>query len=281
MWAVVSATGGVRISGNFQNLFEPRESKPYHPAVAAEVYSMNVKLLAIALVASLSSCTHPLDILGEGDILSASGDNDCLRENLPCKAIALGDYIETYSAVPRPGHEFVSWEGCPTSTAECAFDVPGDIVLQFWFKTALPLVAKFAPECPDAPATSFGAIRSEIFNGRGCTAGGCHSAGSARGGLNLSNSVAYDNIVGVKASSSALNWVEPGDADSSYLYRKVAAKTNPGSFSISGNPMPLSGGALSQNELSALALWINAGAPRTGRADEFKELEQLLGLCDI
>jgi hypothetical protein len=241
---------------------------------------VNAKILLIGLVACLYGCTHPLDIFGEGDILSASGNNDCLVENLPCKAVAIGEYVETYSAVARPGHEFVGWEGCISPVGkQCSFNVPGNFVVEFWFKTAPPLVARFAPECADAPASSFAAIRSEIFNDKGCTAGGCHGGGSARGGLDLRNSVAYDNIVGVKATGSSLQLVEPGSARNSYLYRKVAAKTNPGSFSISGSPMPVGGGALSKRELAALALWIDTGAPRTGRADELRQVEQLLGLC--
>jgi hypothetical protein len=242
---------------------------------------MNAKLLLVFFVVGLCGCTHPLDILGEGDILSSSGDNDCLLENSPCEAVALGDYVETYTAVARPGHEFVGWEGCfaPDNT-QCNHNVPADVVLQFWFETAPPLVAKFAPECEQAPPNSFAAIRDVIFTEKGCSASGCHSGSSPQAGLNLSNSVAYENIVDVNASSSPLLRVLPGDASSSYLYRKVSAKTNPGSFPISGSPMPRNSLVLSDDELAALELWINAGAPRSGRADEFKQVEQLLGLCD-
>jgi hypothetical protein len=242
---------------------------------------MNAKVLLVFFVVGLYGCTHPLDIVGEGDILSSSGDNDCLLENLPCEAIAGGDYLETYTAVARPGHEFVGWEGCISSdNTLCSFDVPEDIVVQFWFETAPPLVAKFAPECSQAPADSFAAIGDVIFTGKGCSAGGCHSGSAPQAGMNLSSNVAYGNIVNVNSRTSSLQRVLPGDASSSYLFRKVSAKTNPGSFPISGSPMPRNNRVLSNDELAALELWINAGAPQFGRADEFKQVEQLLGLCD-
>lgn len=53
-----------------------------------------------------------------------------------------------------------------------------------------------------------------------------------------------------------------------------------GSFQISGNPMPLAVTALSADQLAALALWIDAGAPQFGRAGELNEIERLLGLCN-
>ena len=99
--------------------------------------------------------------------------------------------------------------------------------------------------------------------------------------MNLSTGNAYANIVNVDAQTGGgLKRVLPGDANNSYLYHKVSAKSNPGSFQISGSPMPLVGSALSDNQLKALGVWINAGAPHTGRATELREVEQLLGLCE-
>lgn len=238
---------------------------------------------AVTMLLSICGCTHPIDIIGQGDIRSASGDNDCLFEDLPCKAVAVDEYVETYSPIPRSGYTFVGWDNCffTPESENCVFDIPAEAVHKNWFKTMPPLVAKFAPICEAAPADSFAAIQIVIFNGKGCASGGCHSSGSQAGGLDLSNGNSYQDIFNVTAQSGGgLKLVLPEDADNSYLYRKVSAKTDPGSFNISGSPMPLGGTALSGDQLAALAVWIDAGAPQFGRADELNEVEQLLGLCN-
>ena len=161
------------------------------------------------------------------------------------------------------------------------FDIDADTVFDNWGKTMPALVARFAPMCETAPATSFAAIQMVIFNGKGCSSGGCHAGSRPAGSMNLSSGSAYDAIVNITAQGGGgLKRVLPGDAESSYLYRKVSARTNPGSFSINGSPMPLAGSALSADQLAALSLWIEAGATESGRADEMNEVERLLGLCN-
>jgi len=230
---------------------------------------------------ALAACTHPLDIVGQGDIRSASGDNDCLLEEAPCEVVAVDAYAETYSAQPRSGYIFAGWDNCPEAQDDnCLIDVPAEVVHDNWGKTAPTLIARFALDCSAAPASSFAAIQTAIFNGKGCSSGGCHSGGRPQAGLNLSSGSSYASIVNVTAQSGGgLKRVLPGSAQDSYLYRKVAARTNPGSFRISGSPMPLVGSPLSVDQLAALALWIDAGAPQTGRVGELNEVEQLLGLC--
>jgi mono/diheme cytochrome c family protein len=239
-------------------------------------------LTATLLAFAIAGCTHPIDIIGEGDIRSASGDNDCLLEELPCEAVAVNEYVETYSPQARPGFTFVGWENCPSPEGDnCAFDVSAEVVHDNWNKTVPALVAKFAPVCEAAPADSFAAIQTVIFDGRGCSSSSCHRSPGAAAATDLSSGNAYNSIVDVTArSGGGLKRVLPGDADNSYLYRKVAVKTTPGSFSVSGSPMPLNSSVLSSDELAALAAWIDAGAPQFGRADEFNQVEQLLGLCD-
>lgn len=243
---------------------------------------MNIKLPLFCLVALLAGCTHPMDIVGKGDILSASGDNDCLLEDLPCKVDVVDEYMETYFPQPRPGYEFVGWDNCLARDGDnCVFEVSADVVHDNWGETMPALVAKFAPLCNDAPADSFTAIQNVIFDGKGCTGSSCHDSRGPQAGMNLTAGNAYDSIVDVTAQSgNGLKRILPGDAENSFLYRKVSAKTNPGSFQIAGSPMPLVGSALTTDQLAALAAWINAGAPRTGRVGELKEVEQLLGLCD-
>ena len=242
---------------------------------------MKTTLPLLGLLATLAACTHPLEIVGEGDILSASGDHDCLLENQPCKVEAVDAYRETYFPQPRPGHEFVDWENCLFRDGDsCVFDVPADAVQKNWGETMPALIAKFAPACPDAPADTFTAIQTVIFEGKGCTGSACHDSRGPQAGMNLTAGNAYANIVDVEAQSGGgLKRILPGDADNSFLYRKVAAKTSPGSFRVAGSPMPLVGSALSTAQLAALAAWIDAGAPQTGRAGELREVEQLLGLC--
>jgi len=119
------------------------------------------------------------------------------------------------------------------------------------------------PGCDVTYDGTFAAIQDVIFERHGCTQQVCHGA-SASGGLELSPEVAYDRIVGVRAVGSPLNLVQVGDNDRSYLWLKLAAKTNPGSVEITGTPMPNNLPAISEDELSLVHAWIQAGAPREG-----------------
>jgi hypothetical protein len=248
-----------------------------------------LKIVFISIVLPLIyACSHPIEIVGEGDVWSTGGKT-CTLEDYQggldncSKNCVTGAYQETYYAEPRENWVFVHWGNYCTDAIDnsCSFDIPAAVVDQYWFQTIPPLVAKFAPICEAAPADSFAAIQNVIFNDKGCTSGGCHGGGSEAGGLDLSDGNSYQDIFNVTAQSGGgLKLVLPEDANNSYLYQKVSANTDPGSFDISGSPMPLGGTALSSDQLAALAVWIDAGAPQFGRADEFNEVEQLLGLCD-
>ena len=243
---------------------------------------MGIKSLLLVLPLALAGCTHPLEIVGDGDIRSSSGDHDCLLEELPCKVVVTGDYVDTYIPEPRSGFRFVGWDNCLAAEGEnCVFNVPAANVKQNWFKTMPALVAKFAPLCDKAPADSFSAIQQVIFNGKGCNTGGCHSAHRPAAGLNLATGSSFASIFNVAAlSGGGMKLVLPGDSANSYLYRKVAARINPGTVAIAGSAMPPGGSALSAGQLAALAAWIDAGAPQSGRVGELNEVEQLLGLCN-
>ncbi len=103
---------------------------------------------------------------------------------------------------------------------------------------------------------TFSAVQSQIFNAS-CAFSGCHAGGSPAQGMNLSDGMAYSNIVDVPSNQqSSLDRIEPDDPDESYLYLKVT-----GDSSISGSRMPLGGGALSQDLLDLLRDWIERGAP--------------------
>jgi hypothetical protein len=103
------------------------------------------------LVALATACSHPIEIVGEGNVLSATGTRDCYlveaqAELTNCtENLIAGEYLETYTGVPLPGWEFHRWANyCTSAPGEpCSFDVPANTVEQAWGETAPPLVAIF------------------------------------------------------------------------------------------------------------------------------------------
>lgn len=110
----------------------------------------NIMVFAALSLLALG-CSHPIEIVGEGDVLSASGDRDCLLEEFHAgldkcsKNYVLGDYVETYTAVPRPGWEFEGWGNycVDAGSAECGFAVGKKTVEGLWGAVMPPLKAKF------------------------------------------------------------------------------------------------------------------------------------------
>ena len=83
----------------------------------------------------------------------------------------------------------------------------------------------------------------------------CHLGGNKSGGLDLSR---YEIVVNTPSSQRTdLMLILPNSPDSSYLYMKVT-----GAEEISGSRMPV-GGELSDDQLTLLKDWIEAGAPET------------------
>jgi hypothetical protein len=104
------------------------------------------------------------------------------------------------------------------------------------------------------------------------------------GGLDLRAGAAYAHLA--EAPSQASQWprIMPGEPTQSFLFQKVSAASVPGSFTVAGSPMPVAADALSENELEALRLWIEAGAPETGSVGDSvlgtsEYIEELLGVC--
>ncbi len=83
-----------------------------------------------------------------------------------------------------------------------------------------------------------------------------HGDRSPHAGLNLSEGVSHAALVNVPSTQTALDLVEPGDAENSYLVHKLEGRTG-----IAGDRMPPSGDALTAEEIAAIRDWINAGAP--------------------
>ncbi len=100
-------------------------------------------------------------------------------------------------------------------------------------------------------------IQNTVF---GPICSGCHSGPTSNNlpsGMNLSNSAAsHAALVGVPSLQVALNRVESGDADNSYLVRKLE-----GAAGIGGVRMPQGGPFLDQATIDSIRQWINDGAP--------------------
>ncbi len=117
-------------------------------------------MLALCAAVMLAACTHPLEIIGEGDIYSASGDRNCYLEDFRAgadscqKNLVVTDYVETYYGVAREedGWEFSHWENCFTgadaTVNECSFNVDAAAVRKAWGATVPPLVAVFQQQNP-------------------------------------------------------------------------------------------------------------------------------------
>ncbi len=123
-----------------------------------------------------------------------------------------------------------------------------------------------ATDC-DAFANTYDLIQQAIFENKGCTAAACHGA-AEQGGLDLRAGASYDALVDQPSNYVGRKRVEPGDANLSLLFLKLAAKTQPDLFPFQelgiGTPMPSVGPALTDDELEAVRLWIYAAATRTG-----------------
>ncbi len=124
--------------------------------------------------------------------------------------------------------------------------------------TATTLLAACGGEAgPIDPPTlnpSFSTDIKEIFDRRGCAVAGCHGSQQS-GGLDLRSGASYAELVNVTAEGEATFLrVVPNDATNSYLVIKLEGRQ---SF---GSQMPISGGALSNTDLTNIRNWINAGA---------------------
>ena len=99
-------------------------------------------------------------------------------------------------------------------------------------------------------------VQSQIFTPR-CAIPGCHVGSTAPFGMNLQNaSSSSASLINVPSGEMpGMTRVAPGDSVNSYLYWKVSGNPN-----IGGDPMPLTGGPLSNGELQLIASWIDGGA---------------------
>lgn len=103
--------------------------------------------------------------------------------------------------------------------------------------------------------TQFNRIQSTILTPQ-CATSGCHAGTASPLGLDLSASVAYDNLLTMSSSQvSGLQLVEPSNADASYLVHKIQGTQS------AGQQMPLYRPPLSDEQLTLVRQWISDGAP--------------------
>lgn len=101
---------------------------------------------------------------------------------------------------------------------------------------------------------NFRSIQSNIFT-PSCATSGCHSGGSPPEGLLLSSGNSFNQLVGISSSEMPLlSLIEAGNADDSYLVRKLE-----GTASV-GVQMPRNRPALSAEKIQAVRDWIITGA---------------------
>jgi hypothetical protein len=144
-----------------------------------------------------------------------------------------------------------------------------------WILIALAATALFVAcadfDAPEDPAfglpnvvvanPSFARDVQPIFAAR-CATSGCHSATRQQSGLNLSSEEAsYASLVNQQSvsSSARLLRVEPGDADNSWLVRRIQADP---ARRENLPRMPLAISPLTDNQIATIVNWINQGAKR-------------------
>lgn len=120
-----------------------------------------------------------------------------------------------------------------------------------------------SPPPPPPPPTGFGPNFSEIQTNvftPSCASSSCHGGAGPAAGLNLESASSYAGLVGiVSTQDGALQMVNPGNPDISYLIQKME-----GTHSI-GDVMPPSG-AILQASIDTIRQWITDGAIDDGVA---------------
>jgi hypothetical protein len=134
-------------------------------------------------------------------------------------------------------------------------------------KTKVHGVAQAAlASCPcDTYASTWEAIQGTIIARNSCTNSACHDSQSAKtsGGLDLTPEKAYADLVNAPSSYGTMR-VLPFAPNDSLLWQKLAASTEGFQLNGKGSPMPSGLPAISEDELTAVRLWIQQGAPETG-----------------
>ena len=134
--------------------------------------------------------------------------------------------------------------------------------------------AQAGEDCDAEYSSTFALIEKVVFENRGCNSQACHSGPAPAGGLDLSPGIAWENLIDQPSQTPpGYRRVVPGQKDESLLWQNLAAATLPDMWDAPLRPMPLGGIApLSLDELEAVRLWIEGGAPRDGTVPGTAEL---------
>jgi uncharacterized sulfatase len=101
--------------------------------------------LTALLMLFCTGCFHPVEIIGQGDVVASDPAYSCTFEQQSCSTEITGAYQVTYTAVPRSGWRFVGWENCGHQFPDCAFNTPANFVALFAGQTMPTLRAVFEP----------------------------------------------------------------------------------------------------------------------------------------
>lgn len=124
-------------------------------------------------------------------------------------------------------------------------------MVSMFFSCADHIIESRSENSEGVPTTNVPANIQAIFSNN-CAVSLCHNGIQMP---NLSEGVAYINIVNI-SSSVGLDYVEPGDTTSSYLYMKIT-----GASGITGARMPQQQLPLSDSDIALIGNWIINGAP--------------------
>lgn len=128
--------------------------------------------------------------------------------------------------------------------------------------------------------SSYDLIQSRILD-TNCAISGCHQSNSdpsfAQHNLILTAAEAYNNLVDItpknaNAATDGMKRVKPFKSAESLLYHKLHASSSDHHVGDYGNPMPLGLPLLSLGQVEFIRRWIEAGAPREGKAVEDETL---------
>ena len=131
--------------------------------------------------------------------------------------------------------------------------------------------------------STYEAIQTTVFDANGCTNAACHGAAAdtAEGGLDLREGFSHAALTRIASEiDPAIERVFPGDQDDSLLYRKLQAKLTDEDLGALGQAMPVGGDALTEDQLSAIRLWIRGGAREEGIVEGTLELLGCAGEFD-
>jgi hypothetical protein len=203
--------------------------------------------VAIFLIMFLVGCSHPLEIQGQGDIISLSGERNCSKAEQPCANIVVFGYNETYTAIPKADNKFVGWEGCGDQYPTCSFNVAATYVRAQWFKTMPSLKAVFeATPPPSAPTNVILASGlKQIDIGWSAVAGAnsynlyfaTESFGSPVDIANYANGIEITDITGTSYSLSSLT-----KGTTYYLVVVAVGSSGESSPSAEASGLPATGG---------------------------------------